>query len=93
MICYQNGEFNVLILCELQCVCTCEHREGGILENGYCSIDHQQVCHTVHEETKRCLSHGGIGEQYSWGGTLHMSGVICIQCARAEDEEDTVGDV
>ena len=88
MICYLNLEFNVLILCELMCFC--EHCEGRIQEDSYCSVDGQQVCHTVHEETKRCLSHGGVGE-YPGGGALHTTGICRIYCAGLGGEEGKRG--
>ena len=79
---YLNLEWPVFILCELHYIW--EHWEGGVWEDGYCSIDHQQVRHTVHEETKRHLSHGGIGEWYPGGAALHTSGVYWINFAGLE---------
>ena len=76
---YLNGEWPVTILCKLQYIW--EHWEGGVWEDGYCSIDHQQVCHTVHEETKGHLSHWEIGEWYPGGGALHTSGGCWIYFA------------
>ena len=78
-ISYLNGKHEVLIRWEL--LHSFKHHKGGVGVDSYCAVQHQQIPHTVHEETDGSLPHTAVGRQYCGGRALHTIGVHGIHCA------------